>query len=107
MPIAVLALALVLFLREHTGSYGSAGAIAGVFAMTGALFAPLQGRLVDRLGHRRVIVPLAFVHVGGLAGVVALAEAGAPLGLVAACAALAGGGPPPPQGRPPPPRAGR
>jgi len=57
MPIGVLALALVLFLREHTGSYGSAGTIAGVFAFADALAAPVQGRMVDRLGQTRVIVP--------------------------------------------------
>jgi MFS family permease len=95
MPIAVLALALVLFLRQHTGSYGSAGAIAGLFAFADALSAPVQGRLVDRLGQTRVIVPLTFVHVSALAGVVALASSDAPLVTVGVCAAVAGASVPP------------
>ena len=95
MPTAVLALALVLFLREHTGSYGSAGTIAGLFAFADALFTPLQGRLVDRLGQTRVIVPLTFVHVAALGGIVALGTSGAPLVAVGACAALAGASVPP------------
>jgi MFS family permease len=95
MPLAVLALALVLFLREHTGSYGTAGAIAGVFAFASALCAPLQGRLVDRLGQTRVLVPLTFVHVAALGGVVALGLTGAPLAALGALAALAGASVPP------------
>lgn len=95
MPLAVLALALVLFLRERTGSYGAAGAIAGVFALASSLCAPLQGRLVDRLGQTRVLVPLTFVHVAALAGVVALGVAGAPLLAIGACATLAGASIPP------------
>jgi MFS family permease len=95
MPIGVLALALVLFLRQHTGSYASAGTIAGLFAFADALSAPVQGRLVDRLGQTRVIVPLTFIHVAALSGVVALVLSGAPLVTVGACAALAGASVPP------------
>jgi MFS family permease len=90
MPIAVLALALVLFLREHTDSYGAAGAIAGVFALASAICAPLQGRMMDRLGQTRILVPLALVHVAALAGVVALAEGDAPRASIAAAAGVAG-----------------
>jgi MFS family permease len=95
MPIGVLALALVLFLREHTGSYASAGTIAGLFAFADALSAPLQGRLVDRLGQTRVIVPLTFIHVAALGGVVAFGLSDASLVAVGACAALAGACVPP------------
>jgi MFS family permease len=66
-----------------------------VFALTAALFAPVQGRLVDRLGHTRVIVPLAVAHVAGLASVVALGLADAPLVAVGGSAAIAGASVPP------------
>src|SRR3954471_20612372 len=71
-PVAVLSLALVLFVRERTGSYAAAGAIAAAYVLTSGLCAPLLGRLVDRIGQTRVLLPLTVVHVCALAGVVAL-----------------------------------
>ena len=52
--------------------------VAGGLAAGAGIGAPVQGRLVDRFGQRRVLVPLAFVHAAALGGVVALAELGAP-----------------------------
>lgn len=95
LPMGILSLALVLFLRAQTGSFATAGAVAAAFALTGGLFAPLQGRLVDRIGQTRVLVPLALVHATALAGVLALGLAHAPAGVVAALAALAGAAIPP------------
>ena len=95
MPIGVLALALVLFLREHTGSYSAAGAVAGAFALANALAAPVLGRLIDRLGQTRVLVPATLLHVGSIAGLVTLGLADAPAGLLGLLAGLAGAAAPP------------
>lgn len=95
MPIGILSLSLVLFLREQTGSFATAGAVAAAFALCGGLFSPLQGRLVDRVGQTRVLVPVTLVHVGALATVIALGLGHAPNGLTAAFAALAGASIPP------------
>src|SRR5689334_7030690 len=95
MPIGVLALALVLFLREHTGSYSAAGAVAGAFAFANALAAPVQGRLIARLGQTRVLVPGTLLHVAAIAGLVALGLGDAPAGVLALLAALAGAAAPP------------
>ena len=62
LPVGILSLALVLFIREQSGSFAVAGGVAGAFALTAGLFSPLQGRLVDRLGQTRVLVPLALIH---------------------------------------------
>src|SRR3954452_986821 len=78
LPIGILSLALVLFMRDQTGSFATAGAVAAAFAFSGGIFAPIQGRLVDRLGQTRVLVPLVIVHVAALAGVVVLGLADAP-----------------------------
>ena len=43
---------------------------------------PLSGRLIDRFGHRRVLVPLALVHGGGLVLLVGLALLDAPVALL-------------------------
>ena len=95
LPIGILSLALVLFMREETGSFATAGAVAAAFAFSGGLLAPLQGRAVDRLGQTRVLVPLVIVHVAALGAVVALGLAHAAPVAVGAFAALAGVATPP------------
>ena len=90
LPIGIDSLAIVLFLRDHTGSYAAAGAVSAAFALGGGAGAPLSGRLIDRFGQRRVLVPLALVHAGGLAMLVALALLGAPVAVLVPVAALAG-----------------
>ena len=89
-PIGINALALILYLREQTGSYAVAGVVAGGLAAGAGVGAPVQGRLVDRLGQRRVLVPLAFIHAAALGGVVALTELGAPTVVLLACSTAAG-----------------
>src|SRR4051794_41288886 len=95
LPIGIDALAIVLFLREKTGSYAAAGIVSAAFALGGGAGAPLSGRLVDRFGHRRVLVPLALLHAAGLALVVGLAFLDAP-GAVLVIGGVPGGGAPPP-----------
>ena len=84
-PIGINALALILYLRHQTGSFAIAGVVAGGLAAGAGIGAPVQGRLVDRFGQRRVLVPLAFVHAAALGGVVGLAELGAPAAVLTAC----------------------
>jgi MFS family permease len=90
LPIGINALAIVLFLRDRTGSFAVAGAVAGSLAAGSGVGAPVQGRLVDRMGARRVLMPLAFVHAAALGGIVGLAELGAPAVALVACGLLAG-----------------
>jgi MFS family permease len=74
-PIGINALAIVLFLRNETGSFAVAGVVAGAIAGGSALGAPVAGRLVDRVGAG-ILLPVAVVHavflgvlvVGGKAG---------------------------------------
>ncbi len=89
-PIGINALAIILYLRAERGSYAVAGAVAGALAAGSGVGAPVQGRLVDALGQRRVLVPLAFVHAAALGAIVAGAEAGAPLAVLIACGFAAG-----------------
>jgi MFS family permease len=69
-------LAIVLFLKGVSGSYAIAGTAAAAFAAAAALAGPIVGRLIDRLGARRVLVPVAFAHAAGLLAIIALGEAG-------------------------------
>jgi MFS family permease len=89
-PIGINALALILYLRHATGSFAVAGVVAGGLAAGSGVGAPVQGRLVDSFGQRRVLVPLAFVHATALGGVVAFAELGAPTVVLVACSVSAG-----------------
>jgi len=89
-PIGINALALILYLREETGSYAVAGVVAGGLAAGAGIGAPVQGRLVDGFGQRRVLVPLAFVHAAALGAVVGLAELEAPAAALLACSFYAG-----------------
>ncbi len=89
-PIGINALALILYLREQTGSFAIAGIVAGGLAAGAGVGAPVQGRLVDGFGQRRVLLPLAVVHAAALGGVVGLTELGAPPAALVACSALAG-----------------
>ena len=89
-PIGINGLAVVLYLRDATGSFAIAGAVAGSLAAGSGIGAPTQGRLVDRLGQRKVLLPLAFVHAASLGAIVVAAEAGAPTAVLVACGFLAG-----------------
>jgi MFS family permease len=90
LPIGIDSLAIVLFLRDRTGSYATAGIVSAAFALGSGAGAPLSGRLIDRFGQGRVLVPLALVHTGGLALLVGLALADAPTTLLLPAALIAG-----------------
>jgi MFS family permease len=90
LPIGIDSLAIVLFLRQETGSYASAGIVSAAFALGGGAGAPLLGRLIDRFGQGRVLVPLALGHAAGLGAVVGLTLLGAPVAVLAVVALAAG-----------------
>jgi MFS family permease len=55
LPISMVGLGIVLLVSAATGSYGVAGAVSAAYMLANALFAILQGRLVDNLGQARVL----------------------------------------------------
>lgn len=90
LPIGINALAIVLYLREQTGSFAIAGVVSGTLAAGSGVGAPVQGRLVDRIGARRVLLPLAVVHALALGAIVAFAELDAPTLALVGCGFTAG-----------------
>jgi MFS family permease len=89
-------LALVLHVQAATGSFARAGAASAATALSNGLSAPLRGRLVDRYGQRRTLLPCAVVYAASLDAVVALARPGAAGAvLTVALAGLAGAAVPP------------
>lgn len=95
LPIGIMGLALVLFVRDTTGSYASAGAVAAAYATGSAGAGPFAGRLVDRFGMRAVLLPMAALNAAGTIAVLLLGTAGAAVWLLVAVAGLAGAALPP------------
>ena len=57
MPISMLGVGIVLLVSGATGSYGVAGGVSAVQLVAAALVAIPMGRLIDRFGQARVVVP--------------------------------------------------
>jgi MFS family permease len=89
LPFSINALAVLLFVRELTGSFAAAGIVSGALALGAAFGAPLQGRLVDRRGEH-MLLALAAAHAASLVGIWVLGNAGASTAVLASLALAAG-----------------
>jgi MFS family permease len=88
LPIGMTPLALVLLVREATGSYAAAGAASAVYGVATALAGPVLGRLSDRAGPSRVLLVTAVAYPLAVAGVLGAVWGGSPLTVMAAAALL-------------------
>ncbi|MQY03801.1 MFS transporter [Actinomadura macrotermitis] len=95
LSFAALPLALILLIRDATGSFAVAGFTCGALSCTLTLLAPARARLIDRRGARYALRRLTALYLLGLAALVALAETGADSAVLIAAAALAGAFAPP------------
>jgi MFS family permease len=91
IPIAGMALAIILLVRAETGSFAIAGVVEAAFAIATAISLPIQGRLIDRLGQTGVLATAVVLNPIALIGLILAADSGAgalPLAaLGAACGA--------------------
>ena len=94
LPFAINGLAVILFLRETTGSYATAGLVAGSLALGAGIGAPFAARLVDRRGAVWLL-PLAVGHAGAILALWALGELDVPAAALVACGLVAGASFPP------------
>ena len=90
LPSGMFSLAILLYVRERTGSFLVAGLAVGAFTLAGALVSPVQGAAVDRLGQPRVLLPAAIVQGTLLVALVLILGMGAPPVAIVPLAALAG-----------------
>jgi MFS family permease len=90
LPLGIYSLAVLLLVEDRTGSIGVAGVTVGAFAVTGAIAAPVQGALVDRLGQPRVLLVSAVTQAALLVALVVVASSGASDAAIVAVAAAAG-----------------
>ena len=89
LPIGINSIAVILFLREETGSFAVPGAVAGALVLGNGLAAPFNGRRVDRLGAG-VLIPIALANATGILALLALGLADAPAPALVATALVAG-----------------
>lgn len=92
LPISMTGLGIVLLVSSRTGEYGPAGLVMAVYVVVSAVFAPVQGRLADRIGQAPVLLGAGGLFVVGVA-LLLLAVDTTLLG-AAAGAAIAGAGAP-------------
>lgn len=91
LPISMVGLGIVLLAEHATGSYAFAGAVSAVALIANAVFAIVQGRLIDRLGQRLVLSVAITTWGVGLAGAMWSVEGDWPRWATFALAAVAGG----------------
>lgn len=90
MPIGMVGFSMLMYLRESLGNFALAGGVVGMHMVALAAAAPVQGRLIDRLGPRRPLLVTGTVQPLALVGVLVSASGGAGYWTVAFFAALAG-----------------
>src|SRR5258708_31935810 len=105
LPVSMTTVAVVFFVHEVIGSYAVAGIMSAIAICSSAVGGPVFGRLVDRLGQARVLVPQIVVHVVAMVIEATAVLAHAPTVLLFAVSVPAGGFTPPVGGLGPGPRA--
>ncbi|MGC4112237.1 MAG: MFS transporter [Nocardioides sp.] len=85
-----IGLALVLLVQHAAGSFTLAGVVGAAFYAAGAIMRPVQGRWMDRRGHREVLLVTGLANALLLTTLVVVADGGRTW-LLIAVAALAGG----------------
>jgi predicted MFS family arabinose efflux permease len=80
-------LSLVLFAAAASGSYADAGAVVAAHTVGIAVSNPVLGRVADRLGQRRVLVPTAAIYAAALCSLTGVSRPGLPAMLALALVA--------------------
>ena len=90
LPLGMSSLAILLLVRSTGHSYAIAGLAVGAYAFASAASAPVQGRLIDRFGRLRVMVPMALAQAVLLVAFVLASSADASGAALVPLAAFAG-----------------
>ena len=90
MPVGMVGFAMLMFLRESLGSFALAGSAVGAGMIAMAACAPIQGRLIDRYGARRLLWVTGIVQPLALAGILVAARSGLSFGAITAFSMVSG-----------------
>lgn len=94
LPIGMLGLAVLLLVSQSESGYAAAGAVVGLLGLGTGLGMVLQGRLIDRWGQPRVLIPATALQLIALIGLVVAANGAAGFWLLGLLAFLTGVGEP-------------
>ena len=95
LPVGMIGLAMVMFMRESLGDYTLAGSVVGLYFISTAAFAPVGGRIIDRIGPYWPLRVTGVINVALLAILYATVINQFPLWVVMFAAVLAGASTPP------------
>jgi MFS family permease len=90
MPVGMVGFSMLMFLRESMGNFALAGSAVGINFVAIAAAAPIQGRLIDRHGPRRLLLVTGIVQPLSLLAILVSVKTHMPFAVVAVFAALAG-----------------
>ncbi|WP_435738153.1 MFS transporter [Cellulosimicrobium sp. PMB13] len=91
LPMSMVGIGTILMIQGIYGEYALAGRVAAVLIVVQAIFSPQIARLVDRVGQRRIMLPLLAATTLGLGGLILCAVLGTPEWTLYVFAAIAGG----------------
>jgi MFS family permease len=94
LPMSMFGLAILLAVTGSGGTYTRAGLAAGISLLGQAVGSPVQARIADRIGQRRMLLPLLAAHGIGLGALVVVVDDAAsgrlPFAVLGAAALVAG-----------------
>lgn len=90
MPIAMIGLAMLLYVRTTTGSFATAGLVSAAVLVGVAFGSVAQGRVIDRLGPTRPLLVVTAVFAVAIGASVGAVQLGAPTPLLAAIGFVTG-----------------
>jgi MFS family permease len=95
LPFGTLPLSIVLLMRHEHYAYGQIGAVVATEALAVGVTAVFTGRLVDRIGHARVLITTGTITATAICIQGAAMASGASLALLVAVGAVQGATVPP------------
>lgn len=90
LPISMAPIGMILLIQHIRGAYGIAGFVTGAYAVGTAAGSPVWGRLMDRLGQPRVLIPTSLASASLLASLAIAAVSGAQNSVLVVIAAVSG-----------------
>lgn len=95
LSLGMTGLALLLLVKDTTGSYAAAGLVSACYALAFGVFGPSRARSADRRGPVRVLLLTAVLHPLSLIALVLVAASGLPTWVLVLPAVLGGATVPP------------
>lgn len=90
LPMAMAPLGILLLVQHERDAYSIAGFVTGAFAVGSAAGTPVWGRMMDRFGQTRVLLPTSLASAALLASVAVATVWDGPTAMLVALSTLSG-----------------